>query len=40
MNPVRMPGYGDEETWPPCYGHPNDPRTDDDEEPDDEGEDE
>lgn len=24
-------GYGDEQTFPPCYGHPNDPRTDDDE---------
>ena len=23
----RMPGPGDEETWPSCSGHPNDPRT-------------
>ena len=22
-------GPGDEETWPPCYGHQNDPRTED-----------
>lgn len=22
-------GPGDSQTWPPCYGHPNDPRTDD-----------
>lgn len=22
-------GPGDEQTWPPCAGHPNDPRTDD-----------
>lgn len=22
-----LPGYGDEATWPPCVGHPNDPRT-------------
>ena len=24
----NLPGYGDEATWPPCVGHPNDPRTD------------
>lgn len=29
---ARIPGYGDAETWPACYGHPNDPRTDDYEE--------
>lgn len=23
------PGFGDAATWPPCAGHPNDPRTDD-----------
>ena len=23
-----MPGYGDAATWGPCTGHPNDPRTD------------
>jgi len=22
-------GYSDHQTWAPCYGHPNDPRTDD-----------
>jgi hypothetical protein len=27
-----MPGYGDEETWPPCVGHPNDPRSEDEDE--------
>ena len=26
------PGYGDLATWGPVSGHPNDPRTDDDEE--------
>lgn len=25
-----IPGPGDEETWDPCEGHPNDPRTDND----------
>ncbi|QBH20819.1 hypothetical protein EYC51_15720 [Alcaligenes faecalis] len=29
MNLTSMPGFGDEATWPPCSGHPNDPRTDD-----------
>ena len=29
MNLSAMPGFGDEATWPPCSGHPNDPRTDD-----------
>jgi hypothetical protein len=24
-----MYGYGDEQTWGPCTGHPMDPRTDD-----------
>ena len=24
-----MPGFGDEITWPPCDGHPMDPRTPD-----------
>lgn len=24
----NCPGYGDEATWGPCMGHPNDPRTD------------
>lgn len=23
------PGFGDAATWPPCAGHPNDPRTED-----------
>lgn len=27
--PERLPGYGDEATWPECTGHPLDPRTDD-----------
>jgi hypothetical protein len=26
----NMPGPGDPETWGPCTGHPNDPRTPDD----------
>jgi len=26
MHEIRA-GYGDSETWPPCSGHPNDPRT-------------
>ena len=26
-------GPGDSATWPPCGGHPNDPRNDDDEDP-------
>lgn len=30
MNLSAMPGFGDEETWPPYSGHPNDPRADDD----------
>lgn len=30
MNLSAMPGFGDEATWPPCSGHPNDPRSDDD----------
>ena len=35
-----MPGPGDEETWPPCRNHPNDPRTPDyDEEEEDEEDD-
>lgn len=25
----NMPGPGDPETWGPCTGHPNDPRTED-----------
>lgn len=25
---MYTPGYGDEATWGPCEGHPNDPRTD------------
>jgi hypothetical protein len=29
MTPGRMPGYGDEQTWAPCTGHPLDPRTPD-----------
>jgi len=28
--PAGLPGYGDEATWPPCEGHPNDPRGGDD----------
>ena len=24
---MNMPGRGDQETWPACTGHPNDPRT-------------
>lgn len=28
-NHRNMPGPGDEITWPPCTGHPGDPRTDD-----------
>ena len=24
---INLPGPGDEETWGPCIGHPNDPRT-------------
>lgn len=27
MNYLGLPGFGDVETWPPCYGHPLDPRT-------------
>lgn len=27
FNEHNMPGPGDPETWPPCTGHPNDPRT-------------
>ena len=27
MNTITMPGIGDSETWPPCDGHPHDPRT-------------
>jgi hypothetical protein len=27
-------GYGDEATWPACTGHPNDPRTEVDEDDD------
>ncbi|NQB37158.1 hypothetical protein DZ926_014795 [Pseudomonas aeruginosa] len=30
MNLTSMPGFGDEATWPPYSGHPNDPRADDD----------
>jgi hypothetical protein len=30
-NPVNCPGPGDEATWPPCIGHPNDPRSEPDE---------
>lgn len=26
MNPNNLPGPGDEVTWPPYSGHPNDPR--------------
>lgn len=26
------PGYGDPGSWPPVFGHPNDPRADDEEE--------
>lgn len=26
----NAPGPGDAETWPPYYGHPNDPRDPDD----------
>lgn len=33
MNHTYIPGPGDEATWGPCLGHPNDPRTDS--EPDD-----
>jgi len=29
MNTVTMPGFGDAATWPPCDGHPHDPRTPD-----------
>jgi len=29
MNPQSVPGYGDSSTWAPCTGHPNDPRTPD-----------
>lgn len=29
-----FPGPGDEATWPPYYGHPNDPRAPLDEEED------
>ena len=28
--PAGLPGYGDGATWPPCDGHPNDPRGGDD----------
>jgi hypothetical protein len=28
-NERNMPGPGDPETWGPCVGHPNDPRTPD-----------
>ncbi len=27
MNTVTTPGIGDAETWTPCDGHQNDPRT-------------
>ena len=27
MGDMNMPGRGDQETWPACTGHPNDPRT-------------
>lgn len=27
MNERNYPGPGDEATWPPCVGHPGDPRT-------------
>lgn len=27
--PAGVPGMGDEATWGPCEGHPNDPRTPD-----------
>ena len=27
MNLHTAPGYGDQITWAPCTGHPNDPRT-------------
>ncbi|CAK0774313.1 hypothetical protein CCP4SC76_5850012 [Gammaproteobacteria bacterium] len=30
----NLPGYGDEITWPPYAGHPNDPRRDKDEDDD------
>jgi hypothetical protein len=29
-----LPGPGDETTWPPYYGHPNDPRNDNQDEKD------
>lgn len=32
-------GPGDEETWAPCCGHPNDPRSDDYEEEEDQEDD-
>ena len=25
--PCKLPGFGDEATWPGCAGHPMDPRT-------------
>lgn len=27
MDYARIPGPGDQQTWGPCTGHPNDPRT-------------
>lgn len=30
MNPIYIPGPGDEETWPDEVTHPNDPRWPDD----------
>ena len=29
-NERNLPGYGDQQTWPACSGHLNDPRTEDD----------
>lgn len=29
MDAITQYGVGDQETWAPCTGHPNDPRTDD-----------
>ena len=36
-HPSAMPGTGDEATWGECTGHPNDPRSDDLPEYDDDG---
>ena len=30
MSPFTNLGPGDAATWPPCYGHPGDPRTEED----------